>query len=175
MRSLFFISVFACLLATCMMVIAAAVNNNSPATDYLDFLDHYNSRDSHHIERIKEFMQSDSYIAQVGLTDTNEDLIAHAQVNYAVVHGAPSVPSLRQFGILLEWLNTRPEERTAQAKVLIHSMAGIKNVLEESDMDRALDNLHGVYSGIIPFYANGPIKMWSFEQFRVFTFKTEDA
>jgi hypothetical protein len=173
MRAFFIIGIVGCLLATSMAVMAAAINHNSPAVDNLNFLNHYDARNAKPIENTKQFLQADSYIAKKGPDYADEDLIAYAQTNYAVVHTAPSVPSLSQSGILREWLETHLAGPTEKVKALIYASADIKNVLEKDTMKEAITALQDVYKNIKLVYDENVIPLWLFDQFTAFTFKTE--
>ncbi|KAI8048986.1 hypothetical protein BDF22DRAFT_657949 [Syncephalis plumigaleata] len=139
--------------------------DNAIINSYTTFLDKYNPQEAHNINSIKQFIQTDENIAPGGLMAQNEELLTRAQINYAVVKKTPPADSIRQFGILYEWLDTRATESTGRAKALITTMGELKHVMTNNTPESALVALVDLYMKMEQLYTGSAMRIWSIEQF----------
>ncbi|RKP25720.1 hypothetical protein SYNPS1DRAFT_28554, partial [Syncephalis pseudoplumigaleata] len=118
------------------------------------------------IAGIKEFIETDDYIGRAKQSPVDEDLIAHAQLHHAVVDRTSPVVTLRQLGVLREWLDTRKGAAVASAQKLVSAIAAsLQGVIRKDEPEDSLVALADLYTQMEPFYAGNSVDIWSMDEF----------
>ncbi|KAI9591522.1 hypothetical protein BDF19DRAFT_454683 [Syncephalis fuscata] len=148
-----------------------AAGGGSVVTSYTNFLNNYKESTGASVApAIESFLQNDRYVngGTPGVVD--EDRIAHAQISYAIQHSGSTDDSLRQIGLLNEWLDTRGQgSGVRSAKNLVQVISSkLQQVMGIDKTYKSVDALVSLYLNLEPLFRGNPVNIWTIEQFTRF-------